>query len=206
MPRTKEKQAVEDYRALDIRGLRRDGVLLPGHSCNWQWSRDGKVMASIGLIVESLNRLRLRYQSSSYGRAPVQHDYPVSITWTSCHLGGDRPWFLCPCCRRRVAKLYSADVFACRHCVRLNYRSQQTSKRDRACARSWELRRALGCDEGFLSLPAQLIAKPNGMHWKTFERKIQQIKRVDAQAMADAVVVISSLERRFERAESQYKK
>jgi hypothetical protein len=34
------------------------------------------------------------------------------------------------------------------------------------------------------------------MHWRTFERKIQQLKQVDARALADTSALITSLERR----------
>ncbi|NMZ76619.1 hypothetical protein HBO32_26220 [Pseudomonas nitroreducens] len=90
-------------------------------------------------------------------------------------------------------------MFACRHCQRLNYRCQQAKKRDVASDRSLKLRHALGCDEGFLSVPAQCIPKPKGMHWRTFERKIEQLKAVDARALGDAIAIIGSFERRLGR-------
>lgn len=192
------KSAVEDYRALDVRSLHRDGVLVAGWRGKWQWSRDGKVRASIGLEVESLECVRLRYNVTIRGQAEAK-DYPVAITWTPCHLGGSRPWFLCPCCVRRVAKLYSYGVFACRHCLRLNYRCQQAKKRDVASDRSLKLRHALGCDEGFLSVPAAFIPKPKGMHWRTFDRKIEQLKAVDARALGDAIAILDSFQRRLGR-------
>jgi len=194
MSRDKEKDATEDYRALDVRGLHRAGVLAPGWLGNWQWKRRGAVVATIGIEAESRGSVRLRYQVTIRGERQAK-DYAVPIIWTPCHLGGERPWFLCPCCGRRVAKLYAHRIFACRHCLRLNYRSQQASKRDAPCDRSWTLRRALGCDEGFLSLPAEYIRKPKGMHWRTFERKIEQLKRVDARALAEARAMLASIER-----------
>lgn len=199
MSRAKEKDATEYYRALDVRALHRGGVLVAGWSGNWQWSRNGDVRASIGLEIESLERLRLRYQLTRQGKTEAK-DYPIRVTWTPCHLGGERPWFLCPCCGRRVAKLYSSTVFACRHCLRLNYRSQQASKRDRPYDRSLDLRLALGCDEGFLCLPAEFIPKPKGMHWRTFERKIDQLKEVDARALGAAQAMIAGIERKVNAA------
>ncbi|WP_260456030.1 hypothetical protein [Pseudomonas baetica] len=196
MSRRKEKDATEDYRALDVRALHRAGVLVAGWSGNWQWSRNGGVRAKIGVTVESLTRLHLCYQATSRGQVEAK-DYVVPVVWTSCHLGGSRPWFSCPSCGRRVAKLYGGVVFACRHCWRLNYASQQVSTRDRAADRSWSLRRRLGCDEGFLSMPAEYICKPKGMHWRTFNRKIALLKQVDAGALADAEAMLASIDRRL---------
>lgn len=189
------KRTTEDHRALDVRKLHRADVLVAGCSCSWEWSRRGEVVASIGIEAESLECLRLRYRLTMNGQ-PEAKDYRVPITWTPCHLGGNRPWFRCPCCGRRVAKLYCYNLFACQHCLRLNYRSQQASKRDRPCDRSWDLRRALGCNEGFMSLPAEFIAKPKGMHWRTFERKVEQLKEVDARALAGAAAMLGIIERK----------
>jgi hypothetical protein len=33
------------------------------------------------------------------------------------------------------------------------------------------------------------------MHWRTFERKLEQLKRVDARALNDAGAVLASIER-----------
>jgi hypothetical protein len=56
----------------------------------------------------------------------------VPITSTACHLGGQRPWFVCPGfsdsqnCGRRVALLYGpGELFACKHCHGLTYASQR---------------------------------------------------------------------------------
>ena len=195
MSKAKAKDAIEDYRSIDVRTLHKAGALTVGRIFSWKWKRWGEVVASIGSQADSRCGLRLRYQLTRQGKSE-EKDYLVPITWTPCHLGGERPWFLCPCCGRRVARLYSSTLFACRHCLRLNYRSQQTSKRDRPCDRSWDLRSALGCDEGFLSLPAELIRKPKGMHWRTFERKLARLKRVDACAMEEAFAFFDRIERR----------
>jgi hypothetical protein len=55
----------------------------------------------------------------------------VTIAWTQCRFGGERPWFVCSVqsngvyCGRQVTKLYGVGrLFACRHCYRLAYASQ----------------------------------------------------------------------------------
>jgi len=198
MSRDKEKATVEDHLSLDIRGLHRDGLLHAGNTCNCSWKRHGEVVGRIGIVTQSLSRLRLHYGVETRKETEPK-DYSVQITWTPCHLGGNRPWFSCPCCGQRVAKLYLRRIFACRHCLRLNYESQQANKRDRAADHSWKLRSALGCPEGFLTFPAECIPKPKGMHWRTFEQKVEQLKSVDASAWADAGVMFESFERRMEQ-------
>ena len=37
--------------------------------------------------------------------------------------------------------------------------------------------------------------KPKGMHWRTFEQKVEQLKRADARALADAGAMLASIER-----------
>lgn len=183
MARAREKRSTSDYRTLNICGLKRESLLRPGISFEWAWWRRGEKVASINIAIESRQCMRLRYQSHSLGSEPTQHDYPVTIDWTPCHLGGERPWLHCPNCARRVAKLYGGAVFACRHCMRLNYPSQQASKRDRALDRSWELRRKLGCDAGPFDYPAEYIRRPKGMHRTTFARHIERLERVETKAI-----------------------
>lgn len=196
MSRWKEKESTEDYRALDIRRLHQAGVLVAGRSCSWEWKRRGAVEGSVGVQVEALTRLRLRYQLTRNGQTESK-DYSVSVTWTECHLGGSRPWFQCLGCNRRVAKLYSSNIFACRHCLRLNYASQQSSKRDRALERSWDLRHRLGTDFGMYEIPAEAIPKPKGMHWRTFRRKIALLERVERKAYAVSMAVLTSIEQKL---------
>ena len=46
---------------------------------------------------------------------------PISLEWTACNFGGERPWFVCPGagCGRRVALLYGPGrYFLCRHISR----------------------------------------------------------------------------------------
>lgn len=193
MGRAREKDSTADYRRLSMNGLRRGKLLTPGACFDWCWWRDGEKVAGICITVESRCGMRLRYQSRSQGSEPVQYDYPVSITWTPCHLGGERPWFRCPQCDSRVLNLYGGAMFACRHCMRLNYRSQQASKRDRATDRSWALRYSLGCDSGPFDYPAEYIRRPKGMHRKTFARRLEQLSRIEEKAVAEIDALLEVL-------------
>ena len=162
------KDTTEDYRSIDVRRWKRDGLLTPYRSFGWQWLRSGKVVASIQVHTET-NRVILNYRHQSKGEDWKDESYPVNLVWTTCHLGGKRPWFLCPAqgCGRRVAILYCGGIFACRQCYRLTYPSQRETRYYRAMHRADKIRDRLGWKPGILNDHGP---KPRGMHWRTFER------------------------------------
>ena len=52
--------------------------------------------------------------------------YSVELDTTRCNYGAKRYWFLCPICKKRVAKIHlppGRKYFACRACHFLTYRS-----------------------------------------------------------------------------------
>ncbi len=193
MSRPREKDTTDSYRTLGLTSLQRETQLQPGKPFEWAWWRRGEKVASIGICIESRYSLRLRYQTSRQNNAQVQHDYSIAISWTACHLGGERPWLHCPNCERRVLKLHGGTRFICRHCLRLNYASQQASKRDRALNRAWELRHQLGCDAGPFDYPAEYIKRPKGMHRKTFTQRIEKLARIEEKAIANTVTAMQKL-------------
>lgn len=164
------KDTTDAYRSVDVRRWKRDGLLTPHRTFNWQWSRDGKVVASIWVRAES-GRVILTYRHRSGNDDWKDHRYPVYLDWTTCNFGSQRPWFLCPArgCGRRVAILYGGAIFACRHCHQLAYPSQRESWDDRAARRADRIRDKLGWKRGILNGTGQ---KPKGMHQKTFEQLI----------------------------------
>ena len=164
------KDTTSDYRALDVRRLQRDGLLTPGRSFGWNWTRDGETVASIQVRAET-DRIILNYRHKSGGSDWQPMDYPVRLDWTNCTLGGRRAWLLCPArgCGRRVALLYigGAGIFACRHCYKLAYQCQRETDDDRAMRRADTIRRRLRWGTGIANPEG---GKPKGMHWRTFER------------------------------------
>jgi hypothetical protein len=162
------KATTDDYQQIDVRLWNRKGLLIPGNLFSWQWSCDGREVASIGVQVEE-GRVILDYQHRNHGE-PWEHErYPVLLNWTACHLGGKRPWLLCPAsgCGRQVAILYSGGIFACRHCYELAYESQREKGYHRAARRANWIRRRLGWKQGIFNPNG---GKPAGMHWRTFEK------------------------------------
>jgi hypothetical protein len=166
------KDTIDNYRSIDVRRWKRDGLLEPYRSFSWQWSRQGEVVASMRVRTE-LDRVVLSYRHRSGGEAWRDESYPVYLDWTACHLGGQRPWFLCPArgCGRRVAILYGGGIFACRHCYQLAYPSQRENWDDRATRRADRIRNKLGWGPGILNDAGD---KPKGMHWRTFARLVAQ--------------------------------
>jgi hypothetical protein len=195
------KRTTSDMRALDVRKVQREGLLKPGYSCGWQWSRNGETIASINLKVDT-DRVTLDYRNRPNGGEWQTMNYPVRLAWTPCHYGGQRAWWLCPAvgCGRRVAVLYGGSVFACRHCQRLAYKSQRVAPDDRALRRADNLRERLGWVPGVIHGPG---GKPKGMHWTTYGRLFVEYCAAAADAMGGANERANKLIVRLERIQRQ---
>jgi hypothetical protein len=164
------KDTTETYRAIDVRWLKREGMLSPGANRRISWSRDGAVIAHINIRAK-MGRVFLTYRYRSGGGGEwIDESYPVNLTTTPCHIGGERHWFLCPArgCGQRVAVIYGGGIFACRKCHQLAYPSQREDPSDRAVRRADRLRARLGWPGGVLE--GADWGKPKGMHWRTYER------------------------------------
>lgn len=160
---------------LDVRWLYREGLLTPGRCSTVTWSRNGEKAASIGIDAHE-GHVTLRYRSQSSGGEWEEKEYSVTLQRTACHLGGQRPWFLCPRCGRRVAVLWGGVIYVCRQCHNLAYPCQREAPHSRLMNRAHKLRDRLGWDddEGYG------WRKPKGMHWKTFHRLVREYRRFDA--------------------------
>src|SRR5215831_3449655 len=141
------KTTVESCRCIDVLDWHRRGCLRSPRRFSWAWRQDGKRVASINVETER-HRVTLKYRSRSYGEGWTDLKQRFPVVWTSCRFGGDRPWFVCSVyangtyCGRRVTKLYNAGrLFACRHCSRLTYASQQESAHERGLRKA----QTIGC-------------------------------------------------------------
>ena len=73
------------------------------------------------LLAESREKYKVELTISN------KHIQEVDITSTIGSFGGFVYWFICPGCKRRVKKIYlfqNENVFLCRHCHHLAYRTQ----------------------------------------------------------------------------------
>jgi hypothetical protein len=192
------KDTVEGYRSIDVLEWHRLGYLRSPRWFSWAWTRDGERVASINVQAKH-HSLTLKYGSRSYGEDWSDVEQRVAIAWTSCRFGGERPWFVCSLaakgvyCGRQVTKMYGAGrLFACRHCYRLAYASQQEPVRRRGLWKS-KIRMRLGGSPNMLE---KFPDKPKSMHWRTYER----LRRVhDVAHKQSTVSLIGFVERQRRR-------
>jgi hypothetical protein len=126
------RTACESCRSIDVRRWHREGRLSAGQYFTNSWTFGGEPAGTINVGTEP-GAVVLTYRTRSWQAAEWKTvTQQVPITWTDCHFGGRRPWFVCSVysdgqhCGRRVAVLYGAgNYFACRHCYELAYESQQ---------------------------------------------------------------------------------
>ena len=156
------------YRKLDVRRLAREGWLTPGRTSWWHWW--GSTVAQVRIDAE---KERITVTSLEPTSDKSLSPRIVSISRTPCHLGGSRPWFLCPSflCGRRVAVLYGGDVFRCRRCHQLAYDSTRESPCYRALRRARTIRKRLG---GGADMTLPFPMKPRWMRWRTYDRLSEQ--------------------------------
>jgi hypothetical protein len=164
----------ESCTSIDVRQWHGKVLLHPGQQFLWSWTRGGQPARSIAVRVEA-DAVVLDYRACSSGSGEwksVQQRVPIRLT--ACHLGGQRPWFVCSVycngryCGRRAAILYGAnELFACRQCYGLSYASQQQTALHRGLEQARKIRMRLG---GSADLLDPFPTKPKGMHQRTFQR------------------------------------
>jgi hypothetical protein len=98
--------------SIDVRHWCRNGLLRPGQKFDCSWSRRGKRTGSIEVLPTSDAVILLFCWRASEEEKWKSFEQRVPLTWTTCHFGGARPWFVCTedagegqCCSKRVAKL-----------------------------------------------------------------------------------------------------
>ena len=168
------RQKCEDFLPLDIRKLRAHGRLRAGTRFRWGWRRPDED--------EQLGEVRVgadpRGLALTYHSEHGDTEHRVEFTWTPCRFGGQRTWFVCPCCGRRCAVLYGVDHrgrFSCRLCMNLAY----SSETEDTTGRLWRKQ---------LKLEAKLSehgAKPKWTRWRTYMRICTRIDAIEeARAVA----------------------
>ncbi len=108
-------------------------IIKEGVSGNINWKNEHKEVdessISFVLLPETDSEAMLIL---SYTINDSDVDEPILFQKTYPHFGGVRWWFTCPVCKNRVGRLYlpiKSNLFACRKCHNLTYRSSQNSKK-----------------------------------------------------------------------------
>lgn len=104
---------LESYPRLDIRWLKREGLLSRPNTVSWSDGSETQIERS-GIVVT----LRHRPAGTEFTTTSQ-----ATLTATPCFFGGRRLWWLCPSCKRRVAILVAFPDFRCRNCHPLGYAS-----------------------------------------------------------------------------------
>ena len=162
------RDTVESRRCLDVRRLNRRGVLRPGTANVVTWWRRDQRVGSIGIQAEH-NGIVLRYRTRANGDSDWRHvEQHIDLDTTPCHFGGERNWFLCPECYRRVACLYAGSGgYACRKCHGLNYESQHEGAFGRALLQAQKIGMNLG---GTANSTEPFPPRPRYMRRAKYER------------------------------------
>lgn len=143
--------ADEEVLRLDVRWLKRKGLLISGVSATIRWWHSdmvgGRELAAAAEVEvqgprpDRPTRLTVGFEPADGVRVTRS---AVAVAWTPVHLGGERPWLVCPGCARRALVLWAGSRFACRTCYRLAYPCQNEGRADRAFRKAMKMRGRLG--------------------------------------------------------------
>lgn len=138
---------LEEVKRIDIRYMRRRGLLRPNWTGSLSWTCRGEPAGDIRYTCFT-DRIVFNYRVRSGGEDWQPVEQIVYFDRTPCHIGGDRLWFRCPYCHRRCEVLALADKYpACRKCYRLPYRSQCIDRLGRLQMRQEKLEAMLWGDK-----------------------------------------------------------
>lgn len=167
--------------------LQRNGYLNDGTVSALKWYRRKRCLGTVKITAYT-DELFFECQLTQLRKTPITQR--VQLQYTSCHLGGNRPWMLCPGCRRRVMFLYALTTyFRCRHCCRLTYASRNEGQIDTLLRRVRHARRKIGAGDD-LTQPIPLKPK-----WKHHLKHKQRTYR----AMQKQMDLLALLEKKVQR-------
>lgn len=160
---------LEEVKRVDIRFMKKKGFLKPYTSGQLSWTCRGEADGYIRFhtLKDSLI-LSYNYRSSRHPEW-MSIEQRVQFARTPCNYGGERTWFICSICSRRVGVLYGVtELFVCRHCSDLKYASQSEHPYERIGTKLKQL-------EGKM-FEGESWDKRKGMHQNTFESLFESWK------------------------------
>jgi len=177
------RATVEESLSIDIMCLQRGGRLVPGSWGRLCWSDGDEQTVVIGTRAED-GAIVLVYQYRVDDGPWKTIEDRLEISWVRCHVGGRRPYFVCPGmgkrCGRRAVRLYLGDCyFRCRTCQDLGYSSQLETPHERALRRANGIRVKLGGEPG---MTAPFPSRKKHMHRRTYGRLCVEALAAEEQA------------------------
>ncbi len=167
------KTTTKEFLCVDIRIMHRQGQLRPNA---FTVITDEADHAEIQLVAQS-DQITIRHGIRLLAGYRELARQTVKLDKTPCNYGGQRSWFRCPGCDRRVAALYGEKLanstsvknrrFKCRSCHNLVYPSQRETWSERMHRKAEKISRRMGGRWG---------DKPKGMHWRTYNRLADEAK------------------------------
>ena len=128
-----KKIRVESCLTLSMKELRKAGGLRDGARGTYRWARSNGDEARVSFLCDHSSAppaLKVSYKVTVPDGASGAHDHSIELDSDPCPLGGRQWYFRCPDCGRRVRNLHmppTEQVFGCRICFDLTYRSVQES-------------------------------------------------------------------------------
>ena len=163
--RSVHRGAVERYPSIDLRILRRAGLLRVGEctytTLHWQNQAPEVVSVRIFIDLSDTDGASIRIVASGNDVAIAQR---AAIECVPCPFGGARSYFLCPINGTRCQQLFLVDgVFASRKAHKLTYASQSEDELSRARRKIRKLHRQVEGDARY--------SRPRGQNrWRAMQR------------------------------------
>lgn len=181
--RWNKKATTKEVKRIDVRYMKKRGFLKPNTRGSLSWTCGGEPNGDIRYTCYQ-HELQLHYRYRQNGHDWQLVEQCIPLERTPCNYGGERPWFHCPRCSKRIAVLYGVDVlFLCRHCYQLPYESQQVDRVSRLIAQKYKLGERIfeyyEYGDGW--------GKKKGMHWLTFNRLHRKYKALEQKWCVDTV-------------------
>ena len=177
---------------LDVNALNKIGALIPGTISKSTWSHGDEPSGDIHVHANE-DGINLIYKKRPNGGDWQDVNEHVSIVWEPCRYGGQRPFFLCPQCGKRILKLFGLNRFFCRPCNSLTYSSQRERWSDRAMRKANKMRTKLGGSPGMAN---DIAPKPLHLHFKTYKRIINEIHEAETEAGEFTLALVKRLIKR----------
>ncbi len=146
--------------------------------------------------------------------------HKVKLATTFPNYGGVRYWLVCPVCGKCKSTLYDENsVMACRDCAKLYYPLQENTVQRDSISRFLYYERLLSKartelnpkfewafygDLCYEPITLSLHNKPKGLHWTTYNSKIEHIDRLINKALLLYAVINIAKQKHADEISKQY--